>query len=126
QISARRVANSRRPESAASSGSHFLRSAVRSSAALTAMHDLDYGTCAEPHDLWRRILQADAYRETLRYAYPVERTFHIGERAGKIDAVLIQYSPTNTLHDPADRQLTVNHRVNPDAIALRHGSQIRL
>src|SRR5215467_8645192 len=99
-MSAKRVVNSNRSGLGPSSRSQFARSAECGSAALTAMVDLDHRTRSEPHDPWRWAFQPDANRESLRYAYPVERAFDVGNRAGQVDSILIHHPPANAVDHP--------------------------
>src|SRR5215472_516944 len=111
-MSANRVANSNCSEFGASSRNQFVCPADCRSTALAAMLDLDHRARSQPHDLWRRILQADAYRESLRHTHPVERALHVGNRAGHVDSILIQHPPANAVDGPADGQASIDHRID--------------
>src|SRR5215469_590113 len=125
-MSASRVANSNCSEFGASNRSQSVRRLVGRSTALTAMLDLDYRARSQPHDLRRRILQADAYRESLRHTHPVERALHVGNRAGQGDSILIQHPPANAVDDTADGQATIDHRIDRYAVAGVYPGEIRL
>src|SRR5262245_18485743 len=125
-MSASRMANSNCSELDASRRNQFVCRADCRSTALATMLDLDYRARSQPHDLRRRILQADAYRESLCHTHPVERALHVGIRAGHVDSILIQHPPTNAVDNPADRQAAIDHRIDRYAVAGMYRGEIRL
>src|SRR6516225_1144449 len=125
-MSANRVANSSRSGFAASNRSQFARRPAGRSTALAAMLDLDYRARSQPHELCRRVLEADADRESLRHAHPVERALHVGDRAGQVDAILIEHPPANTVNNPTGSQAAIDHRIDRYAVAGVYRGEIRL
>src|SRR5215470_15294695 len=125
-MSANRVANSSRSGFGASNRSQFVRRTACRSTALTAMVDLDYGTGSQAHHPWWRTLQANTDWEALRDTHPIERALHVGNRARKVDSILVHHSPADAVNDSADGLAAIDHRIDGDAVTVVHRGEIRL
>src|SRR5215469_8091963 len=125
-ISASRRANSRRSVLGASSRNQLVCRRPGRSTALRAMVDLNYCGRPQPHDPWRWAFEADAHRESLRHAHPVERALDIRSRAGQIDLILIEHAPADAVDNSPYRQAAIDHRIRRYAVAGVHRGEIRL
>ena len=90
------------------------------------MLHLDDGAGAQPHELLRRLLKANANGKALGDPHPIERALDVGDRARQVDAVGVEHAGADALDDAFDRARTVDHRVDGRAIADRDGLEIGL
>src|SRR5258706_12294786 len=90
------------------------------------MLDLDHRARPEAHQLLWRLLELDPHGETLRYPYPIQRTFDEGHRPWKVDPVLVVDAPADSLVAALDRLPTIDHRERRCAFSARNHLQIGL